>query len=188
MNTKQNVNDKCLCDSPYYDKMCDKTISCSDPSEIYISDDFSTAYCDCSETKTCTKDKPCDTSNYCKNNGTIIYGENKDNTYKCNNSSCECKTNYEGKNCQCDKSQKSNLIPNICKGEQVVCQDNGSYTIENVKTCKDLYNLNGVSDYNSWLQKCSNDQGILKDICNSKGDFMHKISCNDNSNNNTISI
>jgi len=173
-----SMNGKCLCNSPYYGTRCENTITCPDDSEISISDDFITAYCDCSKTKTCTTNKPCDTSTseYCKNGGTILYDE-KDNTYKC--SKCQCSDKYEGLQCQCEKSQNT-LTPNVCKGEQVVCQPDGSYKVETVTTtCEDLYKLNGVQDYNQWLIKCSNDKKILSDICSDpKNEYMHNISCN----------
>ena len=66
-------------------------------------------------------------------------------------------------------------------GEQAVCQDDGTYTIETVKTCQELYNLvgvKGVDDLNEWLQKCFNAPGRK----------FNNITCDDSSGHPQVNI
>lgn len=78
-----------------------------------------------------------------------------------------CNDEYEGKNCQCKKSDilSLNPPPSLCFGQHAVCQNDGSYKAEYIKKCQDLYNIIGTEDLTPMLQRCLASPGVnFKDL------------------------
>ena len=73
-----------------------------------------------------------------------------------------CNDEYEGKNCQCNKSDilSLNPPPSLCFGQHAVCQNDGSYKAEYIKKCQDLYNIIGTEDLTPMLQRCLASPGV----------------------------
>jgi len=136
--------DKCVCKGQYYGELCEFQGNCKEDSEF-----TNTFTCDCKKHNNSTCDDTCSTEKTCIN-GTVFCKTNS-----CASCSCTCNPGFEMNNNICCESSKKPLV-DICKGEQLLCQEDGTWKVIKTSKCQDLFAMNGNSE-DAWMKKCMND-------------------------------